>query len=75
MPHTHKESIGQATIWLTCFWKRWEAACKPLPSIRCRVLLPIPPFRLYNYILPFDEVNSKISFLALGGGVPIHCGI
>ena len=43
--------------------------------IRYHVLLPIPPFQLYNYMLPFVQVNSKIALLALGGVLPIHYGI
>lgn len=43
--------------------------------IRCHVLLRIPPFSLYNYMLPFVQVYSKIVLLALGGVLPIHCGI
>lgn len=43
--------------------------------IGCHVVLPIPPFRLYNYMLPFVQVNSKIALPALGGVLPIHCGI
>lgn len=41
-PHTHEESIGHTQIWLTCFWKKWEAACKPslADQVSCLVTYP-----------------------------------
>lgn len=52
-----------------------ERSLQTITLIRCHVLLPIPPFRPYNYMLSFAPVNSKVAVSALGVVLPARCRI